>query len=166
MSLDYFSTSTTRDDIDHYVKVLKSNGLQVSGTTMTGREIRAALGLTVTPNLLNKTHKSNFYSMKTDALETIKNEYSKSQQESSNGSNVDNQDSTVQFAKAIVKLKKNQWQNSIDGLPDRNALQQEHILLLWKLDQEFQMTFMNPMSPPRETTPRHKSPEKGSHDIP
>ncbi len=104
--------------------------------------------------------------MKTDALETIKDEYSKSQQEISNESNIDNQDSTVQFAKAIVKLKKNQWQNSIDGLPDKNALQQEHMLLLWKLDKEFQMTFMNPKSPPRETPPRHKSPEKGSHDIP
>jgi hypothetical protein len=81
------------------------------------------------------------------------------------------------FAKYLKKLKKDQWHNSFDDLPEENNLPPDNILLLWKLDDGFTQTFYaNPSplhvskrktleksNPSPKTMSKRKSPTKNSN---
>ena len=66
------------------------------------------------------------------------------------------------FAKYLKKLKKDQWHNSFDDLPDKNNLPPENTLLLWYLDEGFTHTFYAGNASPKSGS-KTNSPNKRSN---
>ena len=77
-----------RNHIAKFVTYMQTKGLDISESTMSGKQIKEALDLTVAPKLCSK-ERNYFYIMQSESLETIKKEYKQHNPDTPNDSEQD-----------------------------------------------------------------------------
>ena len=153
-------------DIDTYIKSL--NGVGVTCSVMSGKDIRTVLDLKTTPCLRTPNQKKYFYSFKSEKMKDIKQLYENGIDDAGEALNIKN-DWTTELVRFLKGLN---WSNSIFGLAEGKTIEDENVLLLWNQNSQFDTLFMTeniqqgrPLPSPtqrekRSATKKHSTPTR------